>query len=235
VRERFDTSSGVVEVVFDEETRIVSAHRFGGDGRPVAAAIESWDHVNFGLVLRRQLGLSLEDTKAIVSELQAAATTARLRVRAFEAGSAGYEADYEPAGIALRFVAVLLDAVVVLLPLAIVVGLLSGGGYSESGGGSTNAGVTVGGSAFWLLLLLGLGYYIVCESATGMTLGKRLVGICVIDEAGRPPTLGASVVRNLLRLVDGFLFYLVGAIVALASPRGQRLGDRAAHTLVVRR
>ena len=48
-------------------------------------------------------------------------------------------------------------------------------------------------------------------------------------------TFGAALVRNLLRLVDALFFYLVGAIFALASPRGQRLGDRAAHTLVVRR
>jgi uncharacterized RDD family membrane protein YckC len=38
-----------------------------------------------------------------------------------------------------------------------------------------------------------------------------------------------------LRLVDSLFFYLVGAIFALTSPRGQRLGDRAAHTVVVRR
>ena len=41
--------------------------------------------------------------------------------------------------------------------------------------------------------------------------------------------------RNILRVVDGLFFYLVGAIFALTSSRGQRLGDRAAHTLVVRR
>jgi uncharacterized RDD family membrane protein YckC len=38
----------------------------------------------------------------------------------------------------------------------------------------------------------------------------------------------------LLRLVDCLFFYLVGAIFALTSLRGQRLGDRAALTLVVR-
>ena len=235
MRARFDTSSGLVEVVFDEETRIVSAHRFGVDGRPVAAAIESWDHVNFGLVLTRQLGLSQGDAEAIMPALRAAAATTRLRARAFEARPTGSGAGYEAAGIALRFVAVLLDAVIVLLPLAIVVGLLSGGGYSERNGGSTNAGVNVGGNAFWLMLLIGLGYYVICEAATGMTLGKRIVGIRVVDEDGGQPTLGAAVVRNVLRVIDGFLFYAVGAVVALASPRGQRLGDRAAHTVVVRR
>jgi uncharacterized RDD family membrane protein YckC len=35
-------------------------------------------------------------------------------------------------------------------------------------------------------------------------------------------------------LVDGLFFYLVGALFAFSSARGQRLGDRAAHTVVVR-
>jgi hypothetical protein len=42
-------------------------------------------------------------------------------------------------------------------------------------------------------------------------------------------------IRNLLRLVDFLPFgYLVGGAVLFASPRGQRLGDVAAGTLVVR-
>ena len=71
-----------------------------------------------------------------------------------------------------------------------------------------------------------------------MTVGKRMVGIRVVDEArrrGGPEGVPADF--DAMRLVDGFLFYLVGAILALAlaSPLGQRLGDRAASTVVVRR
>ena len=139
------------------------------------------------------------------------------------------------AGVSRRFVAILLDAVIVLFPTAIVVGLLSGGGYSETGEGYANAGIRVDGNASWLLLALALGYYVVCEAMTGATLGKRMVGIRVVGEDGAHLTLGAAVVRNALRLVDGLFLYLVGAIFALTSPRGQRLGDRAAHTVVVRR
>jgi uncharacterized RDD family membrane protein YckC len=141
----------------------------------------------------------------------------------------------EPAGVALRFVAVLLDAFLVLLPLGIVVGLMAGGGYTESGDGSAYAGVDIAGNGFWAWLVVGLGYYIVCEFATGMTLGKRMVGIRVVGEDGQQLTFRAAVVRNLLRLVDALFFYLVGALFALTSSRSQRLGDRAAHTLVVRR
>jgi uncharacterized RDD family membrane protein YckC len=84
------------------------------------------------------------------------------------------------------------------------------------------------------LLALGVGYYVVCEAATGATLGKRMVGIRVVDEDGDSVTLGASIIRNLLRLVDALFFYLVGFLFAVISSRGQRLGDRAAHTIVVR-
>jgi len=141
----------------------------------------------------------------------------------------------ENAGVPLRFVAVLLDAVIVFFPAGLIIGLLSGGGYTETGNGYANAGINVGGNAMWLLLALGLGYYVFCEAATGATLGKRMVGIHVIGEDGEHLTFGASLVRNLLRLVDCLFFYLVGGIFALTSPHGQRLGDRAAHTLVVRR
>jgi len=75
----------------------------------------------------------------------------------------------------------------------------------------------------------------VCEAATGATLGKRLVGIRVVGEDGEHVTFGAAVVRNLVRLVDALFFYLVGFVSALLSARGQRLGDRAARTIVVRR
>jgi hypothetical protein len=37
----------------------------------------------------------------------------------------------------------------------------------------------------------------------------------------------------LLRIVDAFLFYLVAAIAVWSSPKRQRIGDRAAATVVV--
>ena len=44
----------------------------------------------------------------------------------------------------------------------------------------------------------------------------------------------AAAARTLLRLVDGLFSYAVAFVVALASDKRQRLGDMAAHTLVVR-
>jgi uncharacterized RDD family membrane protein YckC len=222
MKESFSTSVGRVEVLVDEQSRTVSAYRFDAEGRPAAAAIESWDYTDLADLLIRQTGVPVWEANEIASGVNA-----RL------AGEA--TSSMENAGVPLRFVAVLLDAVVVFFPAGIIVGLLSGGGYTETGNGSANAGINVGGNAMWLLLALGLGYYVLCEAATGATLGKRMVGIHVIGEDGEQLTFGASLVRNLLRLVDCLFFYLVGGIFALTSSRGQRLGDRAAHTLVVRR
>lgn len=79
-------------------------------------------------------------------------------------------------------------------------------------------------------------YFLVCEAATGGgSPGKRALGLRVIGDDGLPLGRRASVVRNLLRAVDMLPgSYLIGLIALVASPRGQRLGDMAAGTLVVR-
>src|ERR1039458_8900462 len=66
----------------------------------------------------------------------------------------------------------------------------------------------------------------------GATLGKALVGIRVV-RTSRRSALAASAIRNLLRIVDGLGFYLVGAMVAGCSRCRQRLGDLCAGTAVV--
>jgi uncharacterized RDD family membrane protein YckC len=222
VKQSFSTSVGLVEVLVDEQSRTVSAYRFDAEGRPIAAAIESWDYTDLPDLLTRQAGVPAWEANDIAAAVDASVAAER-------------ESPMENAGVPLRFVAVLLDAVIVFFPAGIIVGLLSGGGHTETGNGYANAGIDLGRKAAWLFLALGLGYYVLCEAATGATLGKRIVGIHVIGEDGEHLTFGAAVIRNLLRLIDCLFFYLVGGIFALTSPHGQRLGDRAAHTLVVRR
>lgn len=68
----------------------------------------------------------------------------------------------------------------------------------------------------------------------GQTLGKRVFGLQVCADNGAPITWSASLLRNLLRLVDSLpLFYAVGICVSLFHPQGKRLGDMLAGTLVV--
>ena len=86
-----------------------------------------------------------------------------------------------------------------------------------------------------MVLVVFLAYYIFGEALTGGTVGKGMVRIRVVNEHGEHPSVSAAIVRNILRPVDALFFYLVGAAFALTSPHGQRFGDRAAHTVVVRR
>ena len=240
MKESFGTSVGRVEVLVDEQSRTVSAYRFNAEGRPAAAAIEGWDYVDLADVLVRQTGVPAWEAKEIASGVNARlalgdAPPLADAPRWAQRRSSEGKSSMQNAGVALRFVAVLLDAVIVFFPAGIVIGLVSGGGHTDTGNGYANTGIDLGGKAIWLFLALGLGYYVLCEAVTGATLGKHMVGIQVIGEDGEDLTFGASLVRNLLRLVDCLFFYLVGGIFALTSPHGQRLGDRAAHTLVVRR
>src|SRR5438067_4546877 len=70
------------------------------------------------------------------------------------------------------------------------------------------------------------------EAGFGATLGKAIVGIRVVRYSERHP-LAVLAIRNLLRIVDGLGFYLVGALVAGCSGLRRRVGDLCAGTAVV--
>ena len=234
MKQVFPTSVGTVEVHLYGDDGMISASRFDAGGRVTAAAIESWDHPDLTDLLSRQLGVPRTETRSIVGTVRRDLPSPSFAQRVREAEREGLVGSLDYAGVPRRFVALLLDSLIVLLPLSIVVGLMMGGGYAERGDGYTNVGVNVTGRAYLLFTAMGITYFVFGEALTGATLGKRMMRIRVVDEHGRHPTFGAAVRRNIFRIVDGLFFYLVGAILALASPRRQRLGDRVAHTVVIR-
>jgi uncharacterized RDD family membrane protein YckC len=85
-------------------------------------------------------------------------------------------------------------------------------------------------------VLAWLAYYIVPEGIFGASLGKLLVGLCVVRVDGQPLGLGAIVARNVMRLVDVLPgVYLLGGASVLMTSHSQRLGDLIAGTTVVPR
>jgi len=73
------------------------------------------------------------------------------------------------------------------------------------------------------------------EATQGATLGKKALGLKVVKIGNTSPIgWSASIIRNLLRIVDGLFAYLIGALIIWTSPLKQRLGDKAARTLVIR-
>ena len=132
----------------------------------------------------------------------------------------------EHVGVGLRAVATIIDTV-----LLMVVGYF----IAIFSGGTSGAGFHLQGAPFFLWLVVALAYYIVMEGQSGATIGKRLIGLKVVKlDAGAPIDWQAAIVRNVLRLLDGLFFYLIGAILVWTSGNKQRLGDRVAGTVVIR-
>ncbi len=84
--------------------------------------------------------------------------------------------------------------------------------------------------------IIGISYGIILEwFLNGQTVGKRVLGIRVIDMDGMRLKFHQVAIRNLLRSLDSLpAFYFVGGIAVLASRRRQRLGDFVANTVVVK-
>jgi uncharacterized RDD family membrane protein YckC len=84
---------------------------------------------------------------------------------------------------------------------------------------------------------VGFLYFIVTEALWGGTPAKMLLDMRVVREMdGGKIGWGESIIRNVLRVVDVFpVLYLVGFFFAVSSPKTQRLGDRIARTVVIRK
>ncbi|MCE9666652.1 RDD family protein [Myxococcus stipitatus] len=132
------------------------------------------------------------------------------------------------AGLYSRFLAWLLDALIVATLTGGVLFFLSVVMVAFPGAG-TALGIVV-------YFLVDWGYAITLETAwSGQTVGKRVLGLRVIQESGVRIGFYHAALRNLARVVDRLpLLYLVGGVSALVSGSQQRLGDMLAGTIVVR-
>ncbi len=79
-------------------------------------------------------------------------------------------------------------------------------------------------------------YHLVCELVlNGQSVGKKLLHLKVISETGGRPALHQFLLRWLLRTADfGLSLGLAGLLSSLLSAKGQRLGDMAAGTIVIK-
>jgi len=137
---------------------------------------------------------------------------------------------YEIAGIGSRFLAQMVDMVIVFtIGLVITVAATALGALLNSAQVALLVGLILG-------FILLAGYFLISEAAlSGQTLGKRTVRLRVVGDQGQPITLGQAIIRNLVRIVDFLpLLYGIGIVTLFISGRGKRLGDFAAGTLVVR-
>ncbi|WP_244317119.1 RDD family protein [Micromonospora terminaliae] len=149
------------------------------------------------------------------------------------------ELDVRAARLGSRVLALLIDLVAQL-----VVALLLGTALSllvVSLPGDVMDAALAGGMQLVLVVLVLVGYPVLMERfARGRTLGKLAVGLRVVRADGGPVGIGQSLTRALVGvavewpgLVLPLLSWAASVTVMLSDPRGRRLGDLVAGTLVV--
>ncbi len=138
------------------------------------------------------------------------------------------EPGVEFATFSRRLLAALLDSAVWVIGITWILGAFPARFFEDN---PVAAGITV-----LVLFSAWFNYFAICEWRYGQTIGKNAFGLRVLPvDAGAKLSYNDSALRNLLRLVD-LPLALVGIdwMIVSRSPRKQRLGDKAAKTVVVR-
>jgi uncharacterized membrane protein SpoIIM required for sporulation/uncharacterized RDD family membrane protein YckC len=139
--------------------------------------------------------------------------------------------DLELAGIGSRALAAVLDMLILIgSALALILALTILAGYGVTVGRVGSVVLVLGAFVVWN------GYFILFEGLRrGQTPGKRITGIRVVMDTGHAVSFGAAAARNLLRIADALPPpYLIGLLLVAFHPRGKRLGDLVAGTIVAR-
>ena len=135
--------------------------------------------------------------------------------------------EYEIASVGERLLAGLIDLLVYLAYLFLFFMILKITSYNP------------GDVAIFLYFMPVYFYSLIMElSFNGQSLGKMVMKIRVVKKDGTPASLGAYLMRWLFRIVDVWmtspLFGGIATITIIANGKGQRLGDIAAGTSVIR-
>ncbi|HYB59178.1 MAG TPA: RDD family protein [Candidatus Acidoferrales bacterium] len=139
-------------------------------------------------------------------------------------------------GVAIRFVAILLDTIIILILTAIVSAPFNALALANASGAVTlSLGGAVGALVSLAVFIL---YFTLLEGHYGQTVGKMAVKIKVVRESDSTAIdYSQAAVRTILRFLDEIpvvIPYLLGAFLIWSSEEKQRLGDRVANTVVVK-
>ncbi|MEQ8473864.1 MAG: RDD family protein [Marinoscillum sp.] len=131
------------------------------------------------------------------------------------------EINLELASLGDRILAFLIDAFIIGC-YAFLAGLISG-----SIGGD--------GSVFFILFIPAMAYSFLFEYfMNGQSPGKHVRDIKVVKLDGGAPNVGNYLLRWLLRPIDIFIYGAVAIMSIVITKNGQRLGDLAAGTTVIK-
>lgn len=136
------------------------------------------------------------------------------------------------AGFWIRVGAYIIDAIV----LAVVGGIIGGLFGGAAGSANDPMGFMAGGSLLLNLIsiVIGIGYFAGMESSSWQaTLGKKVLGLVVVDENGQRISLAKGIGRYFGKILSA-LIVLIGFIMVAFTEKKQGLHDMLAGTLVLK-
>ena len=143
---------------------------------------------------------------------------------------------FQPAGLGSRSAALMIDQALLIITNALIFITL----FIVMVGKPNLFNITslpsyVFGFAIVAIFIINWGYFFALEYFWGgKTIGKRVLGIRVLQENGHSVTLLSCFIRNLLRVIDSLpALYFIGIVMIFLHPKHKRIGDLVAGTLVV--
>ncbi len=136
--------------------------------------------------------------------------------------------DYKLIGVGERFVAFLIDGLILIAYMTIMENLVSVSEIFDTDSWTRRG-------FLGLLTLPALFYSLLCHVLfSGQTIGKMIMKIKVVRFDGAPTQWYNLLVRWMLRIIDIWMFFAsIGVMSILLSEKKQRVGDSAAGTVVI--
>ena len=131
----------------------------------------------------------------------------------------------KPASVAHRIFATLLDFLFIFIFLMISTFIFA----AFNNGNTSNL-------FYYIVIILPLAFYNLLFEIfnKGRSFGKMIYKLQVVKEDGTSPSIGSFLLRWILRPIDIFFYGSVAIISIVLTKKGQRLGDLAAGTMVIR-
>jgi uncharacterized RDD family membrane protein YckC len=171
------------------------------------------------------------------------------------------ELEFEVPEFYRRMLALIIDMVIEFFYIKIAIEILKS---VESN--SWDSDSYLNNQAIWATLMLPIAFYHVLMEITmnGQSVGKKIMGLRVVDEKGGKASISQFLIRWLLRISDlwmiilwflliyisyfgargntemvfflvlGFAFLITDIVLVVSSRKGQRIGDILAHTIIIR-
>ncbi|MCY8913338.1 RDD family protein [Bacillus atrophaeus] len=148
----------------------------------------------------------------------------------------------KPAGFWIRFLAYIIDFIIVGIPTYIIQFIITSifvvGAVSANPGGMTEEEYTISYLIFGVMpmiiisVILGSLYYgLLTASKMQGTLGKKILGLKVVNEQGGRVSVGQGIGRYFAYILSGIIFYIGFIMVAFGQKKG--LHDIICQTRVV--